>query len=107
LRFEKEAYTNGEPVVATMLVRNISGVLEENTFTARVVAERDGSRLKRNDDTGLIRSGPFRVLQPQTQARYQESLNRVYDLTPGEYTFWATSGHSLPSSGKVKITIRN
>jgi hypothetical protein len=107
LRFEKEAYTNGEPVVATMLVRNVSNVRQRYAFSARVSAAKSGSPLKRKDDTGLTIITSYRFLHPQTQARYQETINHVYDLTPGEYTFWAESDRGLPSSGQARIVIRN
>ncbi len=107
LRFEKEVYTNGEPVVATMLVRNVSNVRQKYLFPARVAAAKSGSPLKRKDDIGLSIITSYRFLHPQTQARYQETLNRVYDLTPGEYTFWAESDRGLPGSGQVTIVIRN
>jgi hypothetical protein len=107
LRFEKEVYTNGEPVLATMLVRNVSNVQLQYLFPARVAATKDGSRLKRKDDIGVARRGPARLLYPQTQARDQENLNQVYDLTPGEYKFWAACDKWLPSSGTVKVKIRN
>jgi hypothetical protein len=107
LRFEKEVYTNGEPVAATMLVRNVGTVRQQYAFPARVAAAQNGRRLKRKDDIGVTIFGPFSSLHPQTQRRYQEDLKQVYDLTPGEYTFWAVCDKGLPSSGEVKIQIRN
>ena len=107
LRFEKEGYTNGEAVVATVLVRNVSNVRQQYAFPARVVAAKSGSPLKRKDDIGVSIITSYRFLHPQTQARYQETLNHVYHLTPGEYTFWAESDRGLPSSGQVKIVVGN
>ena len=106
LRFAKEVYSNGEPVAATILVRNVSGVRQQYMFPARVVAAKDGNPLKRKGDIGVTIAGPFRFLYPQTQARYQEDLKQVYGLTPGEYTFWATSDNGLPNSARVTIEIR-
>jgi hypothetical protein len=103
----KEVYTNGEPVVATMLVRNVSNMRLQYLFPARVVAAKDGSRLKRKDDIGVMIVRASTALYPQTQARYQENLSQVYDLTPGEYTCWAACDEWLPTSGTVKVIIRD
>jgi len=108
LRFEKEKYTNGEPVLATMLMRNVTGKPETYFRPIYIVATKDGKVLRRKDDTGLIEITmlPEISLFPQTQHRYQETLNQIYDLTPsGEYTFQAVCNHPKANSQIVNIKI--
>ncbi|MGH7989516.1 MAG: hypothetical protein ACREDS_04880 [Limisphaerales bacterium] len=110
LRFEKQSFTNGEPVIATMLMRNVTDKSQIYFRPTHVAATKDGKPLKRKDETGFmqITVSPETKLFPQTQNKYQENLNQIFDLSEsGEYIFEAVCRHPKVASQKVKIEIKN
>lgn len=110
LRFGKMTFTNGEPIVATMLIRNVAQKPLNYLRPAYIIASKDGTVLKGKNETGLIEitALPMATLFPQTQCRYLENLNKNYDLSKnGNYTFQAKCPNSAIISQPVVITITN
>jgi hypothetical protein len=112
LRFEKEHFTNGEPVVAVMLMRNISDKPQNYFRLIQVSVVRDGKELKRKskgDFNPIEIHAPLQTtLFPQAQNRYQENLSQIYDLNQtGEYVFQAVCRHPEVTSQKVGIVVTN
>jgi hypothetical protein len=110
LRFEKTEFTNGEPISAAMLMRNISGVEETYFRPIKIVIIKDGNTLKRKDSNGLIEiNAPLiKTLFPQTQDKYILNICKIYDLSePGKYAVQAVSGRPFVASKTVNISVRN
>jgi hypothetical protein len=128
LRFEKQDFTNGEAITATVLIRNVS----ENTLSYVVntmtsqpapinVAVCEGhERLKLITENTLIK-GTARTahLYAQTQHKYQVRLDKYYDLgkkgiysVQAEYSFQSPGTASpglkqnLLASQQVTISVR-
>ena len=110
LRFEKQTFTNGEPIDGVVLIRNVTNQPVVCFQPARILATKDGKPLKRKDDTGvIIISMPQEItVFPQTQKKSHERLDQIYDLTQGvEYVFKAVCRHPEVASQKVKILIKD
>lgn len=110
LRFKKMTFTNGEPLVAIMFIRNITNNSLSYFRPSYVIARKDGNILKRKDETGLmeITALPITTIFPQTQNKYLENLDKSYDLSEnGNYIFQATCAHSAVFSQPVVIVITN
>jgi hypothetical protein len=108
LRFAKSTFTNGEPALATVLIRNITTTNQTYYRPIEVLVTRDGNLLKRKDDNGIIEINmpPDKTLFPQTQNRYVQNLCNLYDLSePGEYLVQAVSGHPPATSKTVSIFV--
>jgi hypothetical protein len=101
LRLNKPAYTNGEPIFATLLMRNVTNAavyLHYGAFPMDgeygpigfVVTSKSGVLTPREfGGPYIVTTAAFRWVLPGTQAKYVERLNRRYDLTNGTYTVQA------------------
>jgi hypothetical protein len=103
LRFDKADYTNGEPIVATVLLRNVSD--QPRTYVRQTVLgqrspvfllvwkNEEELKLKTVDNTVIISSASNVTLQPRTQHRYRLQLDKFYDLSgTGSYSVQAEYG---------------
>ena len=91
-----------------MLMRNVTE--KSNTYfrPTHIVATNDGKLLKRKDEAGFmqITVSPEITLFPQTQHKYQENLNRIYDLSEsGTYVFQAVCHDPEVTSQNVTVSI--
>jgi len=114
VRLERESFTNGEPVTACVILRNVSGKLRRY-FTApmhdpmsKILLTRGGQRVPTNDEPKPGASAPER-LKPVfggsmwsfpspagTQRKFFVELNKMFDLgTNGEYVVQAM--RTIPS----------
>jgi hypothetical protein len=104
IRLPKSAFSNGEPITARILLRNISS--NACTYVVRlpkdpqhtIFLSSGGKRLKRRDEPkpgagfreriNALESGSegINVLPPGTQREFSADLTNVFDLNqPGEY----------------------
>ena len=108
LRFEKQTFTNGEPIPATLLLRNITNQdLEFLKFPApwlegpimfKIASSTTGEIIPQRESGGGVFSGStYGRLRPDSQVKYLERLNRAYDLTNGTYTVWAYKSIGFPT----------
>lgn len=92
LRFDKQQFTNGEPVVATIFMRNVStnrlsyltDTLTTHPAPVDVLVQKTHEALKLKTETAhTIITGTARMasLYPQTQHKYRVRLDRYYDLS--------------------------
>ena len=115
LRFEKETFTNGEPIMAITLMRNITSQPQNYFQPVSIVATKDGKPLERKGnknkdeiDMKRITLFPETTVFPQTQQKNHVRLDQIYDLTQsGEYVFQAVCRHPEVASQKVSILIKN
>lgn len=133
LRFDKQIYTNQEPINAIVLVRNTTNrgfvFYDSNDVapgTVNFLAYTESNQLvaqKPRNYIGLRYSnGGMNGIRAGLQLKYVDFLNRTYDLTNGNYlvqasiTAYRTNGtnttipYGVPyeiKSAKVPITIRN
>jgi hypothetical protein len=110
LRFQKEIFTNGEPLLATTLMRNVTNTALTYYFPAQIIARKDGRALQRKGGLGVIQISmlPEKTVFPQTQIKYQEKLNDQYDLSKtGTYFFQAVCHHPEVSSKSIAVLITN
>jgi len=132
LSFEKLEFTNGEPVIATMLMRNVSD--RPITYLRQIILGHPSPiyvsvwqgektlRLKTDENISISHSRSNVTLQPRTQHRYRLRLDEFYDLsTNGLYSVQAAYGSSASpadflvlapgqqpiTSQKVTISITN
>jgi hypothetical protein len=117
IRLQKESFTNGEPVTACVILRNVSGKLRRY-FTAyvddpmlKIVVLRGRELVRRNDEPRPgqtsnklkpIFAGSMWSFQspPGTQRKFPVELNKVFDLTTnGEYEVYAM--RTIPSLDKT------
>jgi hypothetical protein len=110
LRFQNQVFTNGEPVLATTLMRNVTNIALTYYFPVQIIAMKDGKTLKPKGGLGFmhITMLPEKTVFPQTQIKYQEKLNNEYDLSKtGAYFFQAVCHHPEVSSKSVAVLITN
>lgn len=113
LRFEKETFTNGEPITAIILMRNITEQTQTYHRPPQILAFKDGKQLEKKRDGNEIEVEtitrlPQETLFPQTQHKDRQTLNGIYDLTQsGEYVFQAVCHRPEVASQKVSILIKN
>lgn len=110
LRFGKSIFTNGEPIMATILMRNITDTPQTYYRPIKIIVEKDGKVLRRKNESGLLESHapPMKTLFPQTQDKYIRNIQRIYTLSSdGKYLVQAVSGRPSVSSKSVSITITN
>lgn len=110
LRFENKVYTNGEPMMATTLMRNVTNTQLTYYFPIQIMAMKDSTILKRKGDLGIhqITTPPTKVVFPQTQIKFRENVINDYDLDgSGTYVFQAVCHHPEVSSKEVTILITN
>lgn len=114
LRFDTQQFTNGEPVSATILMRNVSTnqlTYITDTMTLQpapinVVVWRDNERLK------LITAGKHTFIEgtarraslfPQTQHKYSVRLDKYYDFShPGDYKVQAEYDNPRRATGGAR-----
>jgi hypothetical protein len=122
LRFGKYEFTNGEPVTATILMRNVSGkpltypiqsvIGQPSPIYVSVWKDERQLRLKRDDPVTIVRFASNVTLQPRTQHKYRLQLDKFYDLRAnGPYSVRAeygssagTGGYAVRASGQEAIT---
>jgi hypothetical protein len=120
LRFDRPKYTNDEPVVAIILIRNVTSNVITYMFSS--VAGKDGpvrfelfSDSKKpiptnSSDVILVVSAFHSDVFPGTQIKYLERLDKEFNLTNGTYFVQAQLKVACPScvdveSAMVPITI--
>jgi len=113
LRFEKPAFTNGEPIHAIILIRNTLGLPPPNQnlgYVTDVSMNEDGvcflsvtNAAGQPVDSKPINkmtpfSGGIQYVEPQTQRKFKELLNNRYQLTSGTYYVegWIKMGYVRP-----------
>jgi hypothetical protein len=110
LRFQKTTFTNGEPIKATMFMRNVTDKPQTYYRPTYIIATKD-DRVLENKNAGkqiIIDMLPETKLIPQTQCEDCETVNDSYDLsTPGTYIFQAVCRNPIISSEPVAILITN
>jgi hypothetical protein len=118
MRFDKRLFTNGEPIVATLLLRNITNVpvkfmrlsMLHQPSPINIWAFRDKQQLQGKGDNSKLEvvSGTQITIYPQTQRKYTVKLNDYYDLTGvGEFVFQASYGEQCEiTSQSVPIQIQ-
>ena len=107
LRFDKQEFTNGEPIVAAILMRNVSE--KRLSYTTQMVSQqpspvyvsvwRGDEKLKVSVDEHAPNLSSTRVvsLYPRTQHRYHIRLDKYYDLSKaGTYSAQAEYGPGAP-----------
>ena len=120
LRFDKQAFGAGEPITATILVRNItnetlvyniSSVIGQSSPIALVVADKSGKQAALKSDDIILINSHSQSLFPQTQRKYREEITGVYNLLTNQmYYVSANLNVSCPrcvvvESAKVPIQI--
>jgi hypothetical protein len=128
LRFDKQVYTNQEPINVVILVRNTTNHVIF-FYNANDVAPGEINFLAYDQSKQLIpqkqrylglrqpSAGGVNIVRPGLQRKYVDTLNRTYDLTNGNYFVEAsitlrpmtgtnTSSSVEVKSEKVPITIK-
>jgi hypothetical protein len=103
MRFEKSVFTNGEPIVASLLLRNVTNTPVK--FLRLAVAHQpspinivafNGQKplpLKGDDGTIDVISAAEIAIYPQTQREFYINLTNYYDLAEGGvFVFQAKCG---------------
>jgi hypothetical protein len=122
IRFEKQNYVSGEPVVATILLRNVTNSLVKYTamtMTSQsspiglIVADEKGKLTPVNSDDVIVSSVRDVTLYPGTQNKFEERLDTMYNLqTNQNFTVNASLVVGWPhrveiQSAKVSIKIES
>ena len=101
LRFTKQTYTDGEPITAILLVRNVTNelvsfVLLQNGMLGGPipfeVMAGDGHLIPAREYSTWIMVNPsswMPTIPPQTQRKLEEHLDGAYNLTNGTYSIRA------------------
>jgi len=124
IRLEKKRFTNGEPIQASIFLRNVSDKQLTYYFHSspgialRMFASRDGQRLYRNDEAkpGMTFKEQLKCaysghrwsakLEPGTQREFIAQLTDVFNLsTNGEYKVHAS--HEIISLLNTNMPIRD
>jgi len=112
LRFEKTAFAAGEPIVAILLLRNVTNNVVK--YNVSSVAGQDGPiGFVVSNSAGIIKPIPAEsvdvissrggVLAPNTQHKYLERLDKRFDLKKsGSYTVYARFGAGCPNCFEIK-----
>jgi hypothetical protein len=118
LRFAKQEFTNGEQIVATMLLRNITNVPEKfdrlyvagrpSPINLLVFSEQEQLRLEGDDGEINVISATEVTIYPQTQLKFSVKVNDYYNLSRGGKFFVKASygRQNEIASQKVPIEIR-
>jgi hypothetical protein len=93
LRFDKQFFTNGEQIVANLLLRNVTNVpvkferfyVSHRPSPINVLVSSDQKQLSKKGDNSEINviSSTEITIYPQTQRKFSVRLNDYYDLTVG------------------------
>jgi hypothetical protein len=116
LRFEKKFFTNGEPVVATLLLRNVTNSPARITIASligepspvNVLAFQNKAPLPMKldgfDEGRIITVSLIKVpIYQQTQHKFQERLDRCFDFkNGGEFTFQAVYLGGIEHNGRTE-----
>jgi hypothetical protein len=107
IRLEKASFTNGEPVIARMLLRNVTNSVRTYLVSSThdpedtLVLFRDEARVPRADEPkpgasfverlkGIRNGSTWHCPSPPgTQRRFVADLSKIFDLTNGNYTVFA------------------
>jgi hypothetical protein len=100
LRFQKQTFTNGEPITAILLIRNVTNSSMYLHFDLFPVGYMDGpigfrvlndigEPIPQHQYNAGVWSGGARCLATGTQAKFQESLDQRFDLSNGTYSVQA------------------
>jgi hypothetical protein len=112
LRFEKTTYAAGEPIVAILLLRNVTNTILSYKVSSAV--DQDGPiSFVLSDATGTIKPIPVETvdvissrdvtLAPSTQHKYMERLDKRFALkNGGQYTVYARFGAGCPICFEIK-----
>lgn len=130
LRFDKQVYTNREPINAVVLVRNTTNQVIVFLLTDGVAPgfinfqayTQSGQSLDpkpKYSSPVAPNAGVVNIIQPGLQRKFIEALNRSYDLTNGTYLIEASiklsekeltgaikSGPQEVKSARVRVEIR-
>lgn len=113
LRLGKIIYTNGEPIIARTLMRNVTGQTQTFFPPVRIVVRKHGNEIEMKEDktnplhVREISTPPIIRVFPQTQRLSSQDLCQIYDLTQsGEYVIQAICTRPNVSSQIQVITIR-
>jgi len=119
LRFDKQSYTNGEPICAILLLRNVTNrVLRYGVGPDYVdcpvgfsVTSTDGKQIPLLEKFFSGGSAWQVFLPPKTQHRYTGLLKERYELTNGIYSVCALKvvglNHETVKSSGVEIKVEN
>jgi hypothetical protein len=113
LRFEKQTFTNGEPINAILLMRNVTNASMWLTFDLLPVGYMDGpvgfrvfnntgSPLSQHKYEANVWNGRVRGLAPGTQAKFEERLDQRFDFTNGIYTVQAVKRAMYVPNPKIE-----
>jgi len=119
LRFEKQSFTNDEPIVATVLLRNVTNSDVSLNYSQLPVGYSDGpisfqiisgagSNMPQHkyEVDGVI-NGALPGLFHGTQAKFSEHVDKRFDLTNGAYSIRAVTsgwvGLGTPSRKEVEV----
>jgi len=114
IRFNKTLYTNGEPITATILARNVT--TNRISYPVCTISGRDGpinflvltekgEAMKTKEFFPAICSSSIAYLWLETQRKFVENVDGQFDLTNGTYIVCAVLPGFLVESGKVKIVV--
>jgi len=119
MRFEKKIFTNGEPIVVTLLLRNVTNSDVRLSYSHLPVGYSDGPigfQIISAAGTGMTQhkyeldgviNGALPTLFPGTQAKFSERLDKRFDLTNGIYSVRAITtawiGIGTPARKEVSI----
>ena len=129
LRFDKQIYKEGEPITAIVLARNVTnyeiGFVElvrtgGNGPVGFVITNANAQRLVSEWEKPLgpghiFNAGHMVMIEPKTQWKFLERLDKIYQLTRGSYSVQAAikipttnppGGFVEIRSGEVPIKIR-
>lgn len=130
MRFEKQIFTNGEPIVATVLLRNVTNSdvslsysdlpvgYSDGPIGFQIISSARGNMAQHKFELGGEISGGMSFLFYRTQAKFLERVDRRFDLTNGTYSVQAVAsgwvGIDTPvrkqvevKSAEFKITIED
>lgn len=121
LRFNKLDFTNGEPITAILLLRNVTNHVITYLYSSEAgktgpirfaVSSATGETISTSlPDTTTIISAFHRGLVPDTQQKFLERLDKEFSLTNGTYYVQARLKTSCPKcvvveSAKVPIKLK-
>src|SRR5882724_9624279 len=99
LRFNQPVYTNGDPIMATLLLRNVTNKVVEYASLpvgwddgpiGFEVTGRNGQNIPQHPYTiGFVQGQSTEGVSPQTQVKFLERLDKRFDLTKDTYSVQA------------------
>jgi hypothetical protein len=106
LRFEKTIYTNGEPITAILLARNVTNHYMSVAGSIKtggngpidfIMTDDGGHKLSSmwENVASSVSANPGISIPTQAQRKFYERLDKIYDLTNGTYLVQASLGYPL------------